>query len=363
MSDSDLHSVLTRAQVTADPEPVLVSVVCCAYNAGAYLMEAVESILVQTHPRIELIVIDDGSNDGSTAFLADRKYCQVRLIHQENAGKPAALNRALSEMKGDFYAIQDADDTSYPDRIELQLRRMLEEPDLAAVFSGHDLILDGRRCAPRFRPKSRETCKENIKNYSMPAHDPTAMYRVELVRDLKYDHSFRIGQGYDYILRVGEKHPMVVLAECLYSYRIHSTSVTKGNPQERIKMVRELIRRACERRGEDFDTLFPESKEHARLNRVRDNSLATDFMESVVDLRSAGRWRDALSTGLICAGLHPFDPFYYRALLFFFLPTAIRQRVRHSERRSQAAKEHESTETLSPRPTGSEEISNRRRKG
>jgi glycosyltransferase involved in cell wall biosynthesis len=316
------------------------------------LREAVDSVLNQTYRNIELVVVNDGSTDGAFDYIADITDSRLRIIHQENTGKSLALNRALREISGEFYAVQDADDISYPERIERQLQRMLDEPDLAAVFCGHDLVLRGKRCAPRFRAKDRDECNENIREYRMPAHDPTAMYRVELVRGFEYDPAFRIGQGYDYILRVGEQYPMTVLGECLYSYRVHDQSITKGDPRQRSQMVRALLKKACERRGECFDTRFPVRNRSRQINRMRDNSLATNFMESVVDLRSVGRWWEALEAGLICAKLHPLDPFYYRALLFAILPDGVRRSLRRSERsqvgaqwaqRAESTTEEEST--------------------
>src|SRR5687767_14591739 len=96
----------------------LVSVIICTYNAGNYLRDAITSILSQTHRNLEVLVVDDGSSDGS-AEAAHKTINdeRVRWLNQNNAGKPVALNRALNEIRGEFYAIQDADDISHPSRI------------------------------------------------------------------------------------------------------------------------------------------------------------------------------------------------------------------------------------------------------
>jgi hypothetical protein len=166
----------------------------------------------------------------------------------------------------------------------------------------------------------------------MPAHDPTGMYRRSAVKDARFDSQLPIVEGYDYILRVGEEYPMVVLGECLYCYRIHCESVTKRDPDRRDQLYREVLRRACDRRGLQFAALFPE-RVSRNDNRHRDNGLATDFIESVVDLRKAGRIPEAIRTGLSCACLHPFDPHYYKALLYAVTPQPIRRRLRPSERK------------------------------
>ncbi len=217
----DCHCVDGSFAASNVSQRPLVSVIICVYNAGEYLRHAVESIVKQRYEKIEIIIVDDGSTDGCMRSLNDIGDERIRRIAQRNAGKPFALNRALSELRGEFYAIQDADDLSHPFRIEHQLRCMQEHPEVAAVFCGHEIVLNGRHLAPRFRAKNSEECRADIRAFRMPAHDPTVMYRVEAVRGMRYEEALRIGQGFDYILRVGEQYPMMVLGECLYSYRVH----------------------------------------------------------------------------------------------------------------------------------------------
>src|SRR5688572_13130617 len=175
-----------------DQQP-LVSVIVCAYNAGAYLVEALESLVGQTYRNIEILVVDDGSTDGSVADATTRVTDErVRVIEQANGGRAAALNRALGEMRGEFYTTLDADDRCAPQRIERQVRWMLVHPQLACVFCGYDLILRKRRKAPLFQARSVEECRGLIERFRMPGHDPTAMYRMSMVREMRYDESLRI---------------------------------------------------------------------------------------------------------------------------------------------------------------------------
>src|SRR5579864_7265455 len=101
------------------------------YNAGDYLRPAVESVLAQTYQNWELILVDDGSTDGCVSRLADIQDTRLRLVSQTNAGKPAAMNRGLGMARGEFYALQDADDVSRPERIERQLACLLAHPQVA----------------------------------------------------------------------------------------------------------------------------------------------------------------------------------------------------------------------------------------
>ena len=140
----------------------------------------------------------------------------------------------------------------------------------------------------------------------------------------------RIGyDGYDFILRLGELAPrMLVLGECLYQYRVHLGSMTRSQPAARMQAIHEIQRDACERRG------LPQPPEPqpatATAHRGRDNNLAAHFMESAADLRRAGRGAEALAVGLACARLHPFDAYYYKALVYGLLPSKWTERLRPS---------------------------------
>lgn len=322
----------TRAHNHVAENGPLVTVLICSYNAGEYLQRSLLSVLEQTYKKLEVILVDDGSTDGSVDFVDGIEDERLIVLRQENRGKPAALNRALDQMTGKYYAIHDADDLSHPTRIERQVEFLEREEDVAAVFCGHELLIGDRPYAPRFRAKNRAACKADIQSFRMPAHDPTGMYRVSMVRQIRYDIDLRIAQGYDYILRVGEQYPMAVIGECLYSYRIRWDSLTKGDPDKRVQYIKQVLRNACERRGLDFETHFRDRVQWPARNSAQENGLASAFIESVVDLRTAGRWWEAVRTGVACATLHPGDLKYYKPLIYTFLPIKVRQALRPSER-------------------------------
>jgi glycosyltransferase involved in cell wall biosynthesis len=305
----------------------VVSVIMCVYNAGSYLRPAIESVLGQTYANLELLIVDDGSTDGCmgevTDLLSDPR---LRVIRQANQGKPAAMNVGLEQMRGECYALNDADDLSHPERIERQVKCMLANPDVAGVFCGHEIILDGRRMAPQHRARDRADCAREIEAFRMPAHDPTAMYRISALAGMRYETDLPVVEGFDYILRVGEKHPLLVLGECLYSYRIHSQSVTKRDPAKRDRLVREVLKRACARRGIDFASRFPRSGRKERA----DNNLAADFMESVLDQRRAGKRLSAVRTGIQCSRLRPLDLHYQKALIYSLVPWSLISYLRKS---------------------------------
>jgi glycosyltransferase involved in cell wall biosynthesis len=299
----------------------LVSVMIPVYNAGQYLRPALESILHQTYGALEILVIDDGSTDGCLQSIADIRDSRITMLGQSNAGKSVALNRGLERVHGEFYLIQDADDLSYPNRIEEQVIYLIEHPDVAAIFTGYDYIVAGCRLAPRFRGKNAEECQRDIESMRMPCLDPTAMFRMSMVRGILYEPQLRIGQGMDYILRVGEQYPMAVLGECLYSYRANPKSTTRQNAIRRREMVCAVLRRAHERRGLPMEGVLRHTAGAAwTVHGDAEHGFVPHCMESVLDLRRCHRGREALRTAWACARLHPLDPYYYKPFAYLFAP-------------------------------------------
>jgi glycosyltransferase involved in cell wall biosynthesis len=313
----------------------LVSIVTCVYNAGDYLRPSVLSTVNQTYRNLDIIIVDDGSTDGCldtvTDLLADRR---IRVFRQANATRPVALNRALDQVQGEFYAIQDADDISKPTRIQKQLEAMLSRPELAAMFCGYWLLVNGKSMAPVLASKGTTECKADIDALRVPAHDATGLFRMSLIRRMRYDSSLPFVEAVDYILRMGETHPMMVLGDCLYGYRMHTTSLTQSDPHRRDRMVTKMLERACERRGQSYSRTFPEGRQrkYRSSNSLVDNDIASVFVVSVVSqLQTKRRW-GAVKTGLQCARLHPFDPYYYKALVYALVPGGLVRFIRDARK-------------------------------
>jgi glycosyltransferase involved in cell wall biosynthesis len=113
----------------------LVSVMIGAYDAEPYLAEAIESVFAQTYRPLELIVVDDGSRDG-TAAVAERYGRRLTLIRQQNMGNGGARNTATRAAAGEYFAFLDADDRFVPDKLERQMAALDADPQLDLVF-GH----------------------------------------------------------------------------------------------------------------------------------------------------------------------------------------------------------------------------------
>lgn len=305
----------------------MVSVIVPAFNAGRWLAPAVRSALGQTHRNLEVVVVDDGSTDGSIEGLAAIRDPRLRVVRQPNAGKSAAMNRGIAEARGAFYAVQDSDDVSRANRIERQLLHLLQHEDLTGVFCGWDLILGGRRTAPQHRAKDADECRAGLAELRIPTHDGTPMYRLSAVEGVHYDEDIRIGESIDYLLRLDERGGrFAVIGECLYSYRIRPESLCHDDPEARDALIAAVLDRARRRRGmsaASHPARLPRSR-----NAARDNNIASYFMESVLDQRATGSRGGAVATALRCACLHPLDPHYHKALVYGLAPMAAIRRLR-----------------------------------
>lgn len=123
--------------MNSNPE---ITILMPVYNAELYLRQAVDSILNQTLTDFEFLIINDGSTDSSLEILNSYTDSRIRIINQENVGVAKALNTGLDHAKGKYIVRMDADDISYPERVEVLYRFMLENPEYIGVGSNINWI-------------------------------------------------------------------------------------------------------------------------------------------------------------------------------------------------------------------------------
>jgi len=200
----------------------LVSVIMATYNTSKYVGMAVESVLAQDYPAIEIIVVDDGSTDDTQVVLS--KYLndsRVKLVWQENARQAAARNRGLKEAKGVYIGFCDADNLWLPNKISRQIQCFNEHSDIAVVYGDIRLIdADGRALAtPQVKRYSGKiTGRLLIDNFV--TFNTALVVRSALDEVGGFDSSQRMGDDYDLWLRISVNHTFQYLPEFLTLYRI-----------------------------------------------------------------------------------------------------------------------------------------------
>lgn len=241
----------------------LVSVIMPAYNTARYIREAIDSVLDQDYPSKELIVIDDGSTDGTLEVL--RSYGdRITLIEQRNQGSAVARNAGLAAARGECIAFLDSDDIWLPGKLRLQVDHLRRHPDIGMVYSHWAVWKPGAN--GEFLPPGQALTTENEPDavpgivpdrsgwlynrllFSSLLHTITVMARRELIdRVGHFDPELKRGQDYDYWLRASRQTQIHKLDRVLAMYRVHGEGCAKKWPNVNYEKV--VVQKALQRWG------------------------------------------------------------------------------------------------------------------
>ncbi len=214
-----------------DQPPHRVSVVIPVYNQGDFVLDAIDSVLAQDYPSIDLTVVDDGSTDATPRLLAEHPG-EFKVLTQPNRGAAAALNRGIRESDGEFVCWLSADDLFLPGKVARQIEAFGADPELGLVYTGYERIrADG----------------ESIASVAaqIPAHpDPFVMVfwqnsingsSVMIRRDVfdacgPFDESLRADVDGDMWLRVTQRYRVERIDGAYLKYRIHQNALSANRP-------------------------------------------------------------------------------------------------------------------------------------
>jgi glycosyltransferase involved in cell wall biosynthesis len=200
------------------------------YNGGPYLAPAIESILGQSYRDFELILLDDGSTDGSAAVMdryADADG-RIRLIRVPHRGYVVALNEGLELARGRFIARMDADDIALPGRFGAQVEALAARPRLAVIGSHvEEIDPDGRRLGLSLSPVGIRAVAR-VAESSAPVHHPAVLMRREPLESVGgYRPELEPAEDYDLWLRILDAgFEIDNLPRVLLRYRCHPSSVS-----------------------------------------------------------------------------------------------------------------------------------------
>lgn len=200
-----------------DLERPLVSVVMAAFDAAEHIREALDSAFAQDWRPLEVIVVDDGSTDGTAEIV--RSFPDVVYVPQANRGPAAARNTAVAHSSGEFVANLDSDDLVPPTRMSLQARYLLEHPEVGAVFGRQEWLN-----APSWM--ARDSVYGDVDGIPLSS----VMFRREVFSEVRgYDPAFRTGEDMDLLVRLREHGiEYAVLPEVVLYRRYHESSLTGG---------------------------------------------------------------------------------------------------------------------------------------
>lgn len=228
----------------------LVSIIIAAYNCEAFIGAALETCLRQTHPKVEVVVVNDGSKDGTGELL--RSYGgRIKLVEQKNGGLANARNTGVREASGEYIAWMDADDLVHPEKVATQVAAFRANPSLVLVstdfsafrteeegdyeashirsyydayrrLGGHESIYPTRTPID-YNTAAAAVLSGTVANellYGNFVHPPTVMTtRAALLRAGPFDESLRYSSDYDLILRLARLGPFGFIDAPLLRYR------------------------------------------------------------------------------------------------------------------------------------------------
>ncbi len=210
----------------------LVSIVMPAYNSASFIGEALDSCLAQTYSPCEMIVVDDGSTDGTRDLLTARYGDRIRYFFQPNAGAAAARNQGIRAARGEFVQFCDADDRLLPAKIERCVAAVHHQPDVGVVYTRYRHVLaDGRTPAPFEDPpllSGDVFCDLLLSNANAILTSACLVRRDALLAVGLFDEQpgLRCSEDWDLFLRLAAQYQYASLDEVLVLYRRHPGELT-----------------------------------------------------------------------------------------------------------------------------------------
>ena len=215
-----------------DQKGALVSVVIPCYNHEAYVKECIQGVINQAYENIELIIIDDGSKDGSVAAIKEMvdvcraRFVRFQFISRENRGLCNTLNQALEWCRGKYFSSIASDDVWLPFKTERQVRYLETHPNVVAVFGGVILIDESGRVMRKVEKSGSFDFKDIFLNkYFLPA--PTALVRTTELKAIGYDPAIKI-EDWNLWLKLSKhnKSRLDSLGEAVTLYRQHQSNMS-----------------------------------------------------------------------------------------------------------------------------------------
>ncbi|MDF2448109.1 MAG: hypothetical protein K0R26_613 [Bacteroidota bacterium] len=244
-----------------------VSVVMSVYNGGAYLKEAIESVLNQSFSDFEFIIINDGSVDNSLSIIKEYSDPRIVLINNEtNKGLIYSLNRGITQAKGEFIARMDADDICLKDRLDLQVSEFLNHPDAVVVGSDYFLLNDGKSVSVKNINDS--DYQKAVLIFAPCFCHPTVMIRnLFKEKGIMYHPDFIHAEDYKLWTDLYNLGSYLNVSKPLLKYRHHPSQISNRNNESQLSVSWRIRKEYLDRL-----TFSLSDKEFATINLIGNNT-------------------------------------------------------------------------------------------
>ncbi|MHA1734107.1 MAG: glycosyltransferase family 2 protein [Promethearchaeota archaeon] len=235
----------------SDPSaaPPLVSIVVPAYNYAHGIRDSIRSLFRQTYPEIEVVVVDDGSNDGTREVLRDwAEGGKIRYVYQENMGIGAARNRGIELARGEYVGFLDQDDFILPRMVEEKVRFLEEHPDHAMVFTNYRLFYKRTRqvSPPLWRGLRSPYTLEDLLRRNRIGNLTVLVRKSVLERVGGFPTNRTRTEDYDLWLRVVGVGKIGYLDDALGLWTLHSGNQTRDFTRTNVEVIQILLEYARE---------------------------------------------------------------------------------------------------------------------
>jgi len=300
-----------------------VTVLIPVYNRARFIGDAMDSILAQTLDDFELLLVDDGSSDGSQDRIRAYHDPRIRLIQNpRNLGIAGARNRGIEAARGEYLAFLDSDDRALPTRLAQQVAFLDSHPDFAAVGSWIRWIDDTG--APRGKTKRKAAAPDQIaaeRLFRSCLENSTATTRTAILRAYPHREDYRLGSDYDLWARIAADYRLAALPEVLVERRQHDSQASDERSSEYKRWRLAIFADQLTALGVDYDPQDLEN--HYVLRRMHKEN----FQPDAAYLDWTESWFAALRDANAERGLYP-EPAFSAALgafwckvCWFALPT------------------------------------------
>lgn len=267
----------------------LVSIIVPAYNQARYLGLAVQSVLNQTYPELEVIIVDDGSTDDTAVVARGFSDARVRYVHQANRGLSGARNTGLRQARGEFLTFLDSDDLFLPDKLARLVAEFERYPE-AGLAAGQAVPVDqhGQRIGKIFDSRLPEDPAQLV--LGNPLHVGSVMLRRFWQERVGFfDESLRSYEDWDMWLRLARVGcPMTSVAHPVSLYRFHTAQMTRDGRQMTTANFAVLEKVFGDPHlPEHWQRLRPLAYSNAYLRAAAHNYLVGDYANAKTNLAQA----------------------------------------------------------------------------
>ena len=191
-----------------------VSIVIPVYNASSTIIKALESVKGQGYKEYEIIIINDGSNDNSDIIISDfiknNNFLDIKYINQINQGVSKSRNIGMKYAEGDFIALLDSDDVWLPNKLEMQIKFLTQNPDIDFLGTNRNGEIFKRFLNIKFQLLTRITAKNLL--YKMFFITPTVIFKKNILEDVGFfDENMRFAEDAEYFIRIAQRKKCFLL--------------------------------------------------------------------------------------------------------------------------------------------------------